>query len=132
MTDGAIQGLVSLGWSREQVRLGDRARWCCEYCGQNLLDNPDAYASWQIDHIVPVRAGGSGDFANLALACRNCNFLFKNKWDPRSDVDPSVAADRDALICAVKAYVATRRSEYDTHLLKVRSVIANDANRESI
>lgn len=36
----------------------------CVYCGS---------ASKEIDHIRPVAAGGSGEWDNLAPACRSCN-----------------------------------------------------------
>ena len=78
MTSEGKQKLIGLGWSKEQIDLGDRANWCCEYCDQNLLEGPDAYASWPVDYIIPVNAGGSDEFCNVAIACRNCNFLFKN------------------------------------------------------
>ena len=126
MTSDGIQKLVGLGWSIEQVDLGTRANWCCEYCCQNLLESPDTYASWQIDHIVPIDCNGSGATENLAIACRNCNFLFKNKWNPQSNVDPSGPTDRNALIRAVRRYVANKRSEYDARLVKIRAVIASD------
>jgi 5-methylcytosine-specific restriction endonuclease McrA len=120
-----------LGWSREQIDLGVRANWCCEYCGQYLLENPDAYASWQVDHIVPVNAGGSGELCNLAIACHHCNFLFKNKWDPRPTADPSGSTDRDALIRAVRVHVQEKRNNYDAHLREVRAVIAADPEKHT-
>ena len=104
--------------------LGLRANWCCEYCGENLLESPDAYASWQVDHIVPANAGGSGEVCNLAIACRNCNFLFKNEWDPRATAASGGSTDRDALIRAVRSYVAEKRDRYNAHLGDVRAVIA--------
>jgi hypothetical protein len=111
--------------------LGVRASWHCEYCGENLLESPDVYASWQVDHIVPVNAGGSGELCNLAVACRNCNFLFKNKWDPRATADARSSTDRDALIQAVRTYVAKKRDKYNAHLGDVRAVIAADAENDT-
>jgi HNH endonuclease len=127
MTDEAIRQLIDLGWSREQVELGNRANWCCEYCGQNFLGSPDAYASWQVDHIVPVSCKGSGEFDNLAIACRNCNFLFKNKWNPCPIGLHHGAVNRVELIGAVRDYVEKKRTEYEAHLRDVRAVIAADA-----
>ena len=40
----------------------------CVYCGRTGEEVP-----LQIDHIVPVSAGGSDDDGNLATACSDCN-----------------------------------------------------------
>ncbi len=37
----------------------------CVYCG--------AVGNLDVDHIVPLSAGGDGDWHNLTGACRNCN-----------------------------------------------------------
>lgn len=49
----------------------------CWYCGIEIhpLD------PWQIDHQIPVAAGGTDDLDNLVPACRPCNRL-------KSDRDP--------------------------------------------
>ena len=50
-----------------------RAAHRCEYCHA-----PEAAFNFpfEVEHIHPVSAGGSGDDANLALGCRSCN-LYK-------------------------------------------------------
>lgn len=40
----------------------------CAYCGE-LLRIEDM----QIDHVVPLRSGGTNDMVNLLPACRSCN-----------------------------------------------------------
>ena len=40
----------------------------CAYCGIPLGIN-----NMQVDHLVPVYAGGSNDFDNLMPSCRSCN-----------------------------------------------------------
>jgi 5-methylcytosine-specific restriction endonuclease McrA len=47
-----------------------RARHQCEYCHA-----PEAAAGYrfEVDHIVPVSAGGGDELQNLALACRSWN-----------------------------------------------------------
>lgn len=40
----------------------------CAYCGQSL-----AYEDMQIDHIVPLRSGGSDVPENMLPTCRSCN-----------------------------------------------------------
>ena len=41
----------------------------CVYCGMRCSkQNP-----YTIDHIVPLKRGGTHDLANLTLSCRSCN-----------------------------------------------------------
>ena len=46
-----------------------RAANCCEYCG---LAQTGQEATFHIDHVVPVVAGGQSTSENLALACVSC------------------------------------------------------------
>lgn len=43
----------------------------CAYCGW-----PIEYGEMQIDHLIPLRNGGSDDVSNYMPACRMCN-LYK-------------------------------------------------------
>jgi len=52
--------------ARLRVEAGDR----CGYC---QTPRTLAYGPLEVDHIVPVAAGGSDDVDNLWLACRPCN-----------------------------------------------------------
>ena len=47
-----------------------RAGNCCEYCG---LSQAGQAATFHIDHIIPVVAGGATTADNLALACVSCS-----------------------------------------------------------
>lgn len=51
-----------------------RAEHICEYCHA-----PEAVFNlpFEVEHIVPLSRGGSGDENNLALSCRSCN-LYKS------------------------------------------------------
>lgn len=51
-------------------RIIDRAANRCEYCG---LSQEGQVATFHIDHIVPVMAGGKTEDDNLALACVSCS-----------------------------------------------------------
>lgn len=53
---------------RQQVRLraGDR----CEYCG---LSQSGQEATFHLDHVIPLDAGGQTIVGNLALACVSCS-----------------------------------------------------------
>lgn len=48
------------------VRAGNR----CEYCGLSQLGQ---IATFHIDHVIPVAAGGPTEVENLALACVSCS-----------------------------------------------------------
>src|SRR5256886_10381318 len=47
-----------------------RANHVCEYC---LIAEEDAYFTFQVEHIISRKHGGSSDIDNLALACVFCN-----------------------------------------------------------
>ena len=44
---------------------------CCYLCSKKI--NPLKTATWEIEHIIPVSSGGSGDVNNLGMSCRHCN-----------------------------------------------------------
>lgn len=50
-----------------------RADNCCEYCSLSQLGQA---ATFHVDHVIPVVAGGSTTTDNLALACVACS-LYK-------------------------------------------------------
>ncbi len=64
------------------LRAGNR----CEYCG---LAQDGQAATFHIDHILPVVAGGETSPANLALACVSCSL---RKGARQFAVDPATGA----------------------------------------
>lgn len=59
------------GASEQLARLvRQRANDRCEYC---LMHQALQVATFHIEHVVPIAAGGSEDYDNLALACPSCN-----------------------------------------------------------
>ena len=48
----------------------ERAAGRCEYCG---LAQEGQEATFHIDHVIPVAAGGQTALENLALACVSCS-----------------------------------------------------------
>lgn len=56
----------------EKIRkeVAERANHKCEYC-QIHMD--DMFLSFELDHILPIKHGGSSEIENLALACPHCN-----------------------------------------------------------
>lgn len=53
------------------IRDGDH----CHYCGVKLTVGISGFnpTGLSIDHVVPIRDGGSDEMDNLVLACRQCN-----------------------------------------------------------
>jgi hypothetical protein len=54
----------------------ERAGGMCEYCG---LSQVSQVATFPVDHVIPISAGGKTEGDNLALACPRCNAA---KWTP--------------------------------------------------
>jgi 5-methylcytosine-specific restriction endonuclease McrA len=59
-----------------------RAAGCCEYC---RLSQEGQEATFHIDHVIPVAAGGETVAENLALACVSCSL---RKAARQTAVDP--------------------------------------------
>jgi len=55
---------------KQRQSIGERAKFCCEYC---RLPEIDSYHGFQADHIISWRHGGMTKFSNLAYACPDCN-----------------------------------------------------------
>ena len=66
---------------KERVR--QRAGNRCEYCGLHQDDSP--LAALHIEHIIPIKHGGTDDLGNLALACIHCNL---HKGPNLTGIDP--------------------------------------------
>lgn len=53
--------------------------WRCRYCRTQVLPLDALTKPWpdlpypERDHVIPVSAGGSGAFENVAVACQGCN-----------------------------------------------------------
>jgi len=61
----------------------ERAGNRCEYCQIHQEDSP--LAAHHIEHIRPLKHGGSGDESNLCLACIDCNL---HKGPNLTGIDP--------------------------------------------
>lgn len=62
-------------------RVIQRANGCCEYCFSPAQYSPEVF---EVEHIVPVSAGGQTTLGNLALACPACN---RYKGNRQSAID---------------------------------------------
>ena len=69
---------------RRKAQMGERYRfrdiaerdgWRCHLCGKKVPDRPHQGRPLdpEIDHLIPVSAGGTDDPSNVALAHRRCN-----------------------------------------------------------
>ncbi len=47
----------------------------CAYCGKEIM-----YKQMQVDHLVPLRKGGTDSIENYLPACRQCNH-YKSTYD---------------------------------------------------
>jgi HNH endonuclease len=59
-----------------------RAQARCEYC---QLSQELQVATFPVDHVVPIAAGGETTLENLAQACPSCN---ARKWTHAAATDP--------------------------------------------
>lgn len=60
-----------------------RADYRCEYCQTHQEDSP--LAALHIEHIRPLKHGGTDDASNLCLACIDCNL---HKGPNLTGIDP--------------------------------------------
>ena len=119
------EGLAG-GWA---PKAGERAGYKCEYCDKDMLASPDAYVSWQHDHIIPQLAGGQDTLENIALSCSVCNVLLKGTWNPANEVGRD--ASREDKILAVRKYIGERRSGWAEDLSRFREIVGwKEANSE--
>ena len=65
-----------------QRAVRERAKHLCEYC--HTAEHWQ-YVPFTVDHIVPLKHGGSSSSENLALACFHCN---RRKSDREIAPDP--------------------------------------------
>ena len=115
--------LVKTGkWHHETATLGISANFKCEYCGLDFLESPENYKLWQVDHIIPKRAGGTDALNNKAVACRQCNMDFKSKWNP---VETTKTLSREELIERVRAYIKYKKSITQKEIDHIKSMSPN-------
>lgn len=53
-----------------QARIHERSHFLCEYCH---VSEKWQYVRFTVDHIIPLKRGGTDTEENLALACFHCN-----------------------------------------------------------
>lgn len=78
-----------------------RDNHACRYCGRSAPE-----VKLHIDHVIPVALGGSGEPANLATSCGDCN-TGKSSSSP----DQAMVADVDATAAKWAAAMAQAAEE---------------------
>jgi 5-methylcytosine-specific restriction endonuclease McrA len=118
-----IESLVSTGqWGENDVVLGIRAGFKCEYCDKDLLATVDNYKEWQKDHIIPKSKGGEDINENIAISCKTCNVNIKSRWNPADELEEENAT-REELINVVREYVRNRRTQMLSDICSFRKIV---------
>jgi DNA-directed RNA polymerase subunit RPC12/RpoP len=103
-----------------------RDGFVCQYCG----NHPPAVLL-QVDHITPVKLGGTNDMDNLITSCQPCNA--GKTATPLSVVPQSLAdkaaevADREEQIRGYNAVMAGRRERIEEEAWQVAEAMVPDA-----
>jgi 5-methylcytosine-specific restriction endonuclease McrA len=118
-----IEDLVSTGqWGENDVILGIRAGFKCEYCDKDLLASVDNYKEWQKDHIIPKSKGGEDINENIAISCKTCNVNIKGRWNPVDEII-SENPTRNELIAVVREYGKNRRTQMLSDICLFRKIV---------
>ena len=88
-------------WLRPEKRLAIYLRdgFLCAYCLRNLADAPANQRT--IDHVIPVKLGGTNHEDNLCLACKKCNDTKQDRsaWEFLArDLQPTNATTTAAFV----------------------------------
>jgi 5-methylcytosine-specific restriction endonuclease McrA len=81
----------------EGVRILERDRYCCQYCGLDGNASFDNALAMSVDFVVPRARKGKKDPRNLVACCRACNMIKGRRVYSNFD--------------EAKAYVLQRREE---------------------
>jgi len=97
-----------LSWYREVYVGGD---YECVYCGREMLADFAAWMSLEVDHLIPVSAGGNDSLENRVCSCNVCNRM-KHAYVPEGHESMT----REQIIEDVRAKVLERRKVWkDSH-----------------
>jgi 5-methylcytosine-specific restriction endonuclease McrA len=59
----------------EGIRILERDRYCCQYCGLDGIASFDNALAMSVDFVVPRARKGKKDPRNLVACCRACNMI---------------------------------------------------------
>ncbi|NQT39765.1 MAG: HNH endonuclease [Planctomycetes bacterium] len=98
-----------LSWYRDvYIKEGYR----CVYCGRDMLRDFDAWMSIEVDHVIPVSAGGSDDLDNRVASCNVCNWL-----KGRFVVDGHADMALEEVLEHARQHVAKKRGEWQSRFI---------------
>ncbi len=86
-----------------------RDNYVCQYCGKDGLETLDNWHDSVIDHLTPLKYGGTYDPDNLVTSCHYCNSI---------KGDRQFASREEA-----KRYVLKRREELKADYEAVRKAV---------
>jgi len=115
------------------IKIWVRDRFCCVYCGENLLLDVIHMTSAQLDHIVPKSRykDYTNEDSNLVLSCYCCNQI-KRAFDPLKELPEQVKMNlspetfdkyRDELLSVCRNYIIPRLNKKKTILHKSNEII---------
>jgi 5-methylcytosine-specific restriction endonuclease McrA len=79
----------------------------CAYCKKSLT-----YRESTLDHIVPKSHGGDNSWANLTIACQDCNHNKGNKKKEKVFPNADLSSVRDGNVDRIKAIESTIKIKY--------------------
>lgn len=71
--DQRIRGFRRGDSPQKTDRIFDKSNGRCHYCGVALQRDHAGPDFFQVDHVIPIRDGGTNDESNLVAACASCN-----------------------------------------------------------
>lgn len=115
------------------IKIWVRDRFCCVYCGENLLLDVIHMASAQLDHIIPKSRykDYTNEDSNLVLSCYCCNQI-KRAFDPlekRPELKMNLSPEtfdkyRDELLSSCRNYIIPLLNKKKTILHKSNEIIS--------
>ena len=132
MDDLRIELMSRYRFSERAIDLCIQARFCCAYCGLDVLELFEDFRFSETDHLLPKsKYPGLIDVtSNHVLSCQTCNILKRN-WDPNDAGSVLVAEsatclsddERNELIRRTKGHVQAVRQTKRTEFEQYRSLL---------
>lgn len=70
-SDGYLNRVAFPLWLKKQILYRDRGY--CQHCGNQVESVDLVDGAFELDHMVPLKQGGTNDPTNLILSCKHCN-----------------------------------------------------------
>jgi 5-methylcytosine-specific restriction endonuclease McrA len=92
-----------------------RDKYCCVYCGLDMMVIGNRWDLFAADHLVPKAKGGPDTLTNLVTACLGCNRL-KSGFDPTNTedgIETLTEGSRNRLIERARKHIESERRKWD-------------------